>query len=154
MYIAPMDKINPKQTAFYNIEQAIKSYRKMAQKNISQVVTDITLDQIQVLNILDSNPDCSQKEIAEILFKDYASITRMIELLVKKEYLVRQIHEQDRRMFHLVISEKGNDAIAKLKPVILKNRNAALNGLSKSEINKITQSLNKIINNCTEQKNL
>jgi DNA-binding MarR family transcriptional regulator len=145
-----MDKINPQQTAFYSIEKAIKAYRKMAQKNISQVVTDITLDQIQVLNILNSNPDCSQKDIAEILFKDYASITRMIELLVKKEYLVRQIHEQDRRMFHLVISEKGNETISKLKPIILKNRLTALNSISEPEIIKLSHSLNKIINNCSQ----
>ena len=145
-----MDKINPQKTAFYSIEKAIKAYRKMAQKNISQVVSDITLDQIQVLTILDSNPECSQKEIAEILFKDYASITRMIELLVKKDYLLRQIHQQDRRMFHLVISEKGKDTIEILKPIILKNRQTALNNISIDEITKLSQSLNKIINNCTE----
>jgi len=141
--------INSHQTIFYDIENAIKKYRKFAQHNLSEVVSDITLDQILILSILDSESDISQKDIALILFKDFASVTRMIELLVKKGYLLRKIHEQDRRMFNLQITEKGYETLVKLKPIILKNRSQALKGLSDEQIKQFKITLNQITNNCT-----
>lgn len=145
-------KINSQQTIFYGIENTIKKYRKFAQHNISEVVSDITLDQILILSILDSNPDISQKDIALILFKDFASVTRMIELLVKKEYLERKIHQQDRRMFNLQITDKGHDTLAKLKPIILTNRSQALKGLSNEQIEQFNNTLIQITKNCTKQE--
>jgi len=141
--------INPQQTIFYSIDHAIKEYRKFAQKNISQVVKDVTLDQMLVLTILDTEPEISQKSIAKILFKDYASITRIVELLVKKEYLQRNIHEEDRRKFHLSITKNGQSTIKKLRPIILQNRSDALNGVTDEQIDFLNTILNNIINNCS-----
>ena len=143
-----MDTIDPQQTIFYTIEKAIKSYRKFAQKQLSDVVSGITVDQVLVLTVIESNPDIAQHEIASLLFKDYASITRMIELLVKNEYLTRSINETDRRKFTLKISTKGETTLKQLKPIILKNRTDALEGVSESEVNQMFTTLSKIINNC------
>ena len=143
-----MDTIDPQQTIFYTIEKAIKSYRKFAQKQLSDVVSGITVDQVLVLTVIESSPDIAQHEIASLLFKDYASITRMIELLVKNEYLTRSINETDRRKFTLKISAKGETTLKQLKPIILKNRTDALEGVSESEVNQMFTTLSKIINNC------
>ena len=79
----------PTQTIFYTIENAIKQYRKISQKRIQEVVNDITIDQALVLTIIEGNPEFTQIDIAELLFKDYASMTRMINLLVKNRHLSR-----------------------------------------------------------------
>lgn len=143
-----MNKIDPKETIFYTIENAIKTYRKFAQKQISTEVCGITVDQMLVLTALEANPDIAQNEMAELLFKDYASITRMVELLVKNDYITRALNEADRRKFVLNISGKGHNTLKKLKPIILKNRTDALHGVSESEVNQMFTTLNKIINNC------
>lgn len=143
-----MKNNNPTQTVLYSIEQAIKEYRKISQKNIEKVVSDITVDQCLVLIILNKNADCSQKEIANLIFKDNASITRIIELMVKKDYLTREINETDRRKFTLKITEKGKNTITLLSPVIQQNRKTALNGLSDTEIELLDKILDKIISNC------
>jgi len=139
---------NPTGTALYSIEKAIKEYRKLAQKNITKVVKDITIDQCLVLIILNDNQNISQKELANLVFKDNASITRMIELMVKKEYLNRTIHLQDRRKFNLEITNKGITTLELMKPVIKINRETALDGLSLEEIALLNKTLNKIIANC------
>jgi DNA-binding MarR family transcriptional regulator len=100
-----MDIKNPTGTVLYSIEQAIKEYRKLSQKNISKIVSDITVDQCLLLIMLNKNSKCSQKEIAETIFKDNASVTRIIELMVKKDYLKRTINESDRRKFNLEITK-------------------------------------------------
>lgn len=143
-----MKNNNPTGTVLYTIEQTIKEYRKIAQKNISQIVSDITVDQCLLLIILNKNATYSQKEIAELIFKDSASITRIIELMVKKDYLTRQINESDRRKFNLEITEKGKKTIELLTPVINKNREDALEGLSNEDIELLDKLLTKIISNC------
>lgn len=143
-----MKSNTPTGTVLYSLEQAIKEYRKISQKNISKIVTDITVDQCLVLIILNKNSDYSQKEIANLIFKDNASITRIIELMVKKDYLKREINEFDRRKFNLKITEKGQNTIELLSPVIAHNRETALNGLTNNEIEFLNKILNKIISNC------
>jgi DNA-binding MarR family transcriptional regulator len=139
---------NPTGTVLYLVEQAIKEYRKVSQKNISKVVKDITVDQCLVLIILNKEPKISQNELAQLVFKDNASITRMIELMVKNDYLIRTIHQEDRRKFKLEISPKGKRTIEMIKPIIQINRKTALNGLSLEEINLLEKTLAKIITNC------
>jgi DNA-binding MarR family transcriptional regulator len=139
---------NPTGTVLYTIEQAIKEYRKIAQKNIAKIVKDITVDQCLVLIILNNNTKISQNELANLVFKDNASITRMIELMVKKEYLIRTIHQEDRRKFNLEITEKGMKTIELIEPIVQLNRETALNGLSLEEITLLDKTLHKIIINC------
>ena len=139
---------NPTGTVLYTIEQTIKEYRKISQKNIAKIVSDITVDQGLVLLILNENSNYSQKDIAGLIFKDNASITRIIELMVKKDYLVRTVNESDRRKFNLEITEKGRNTVDLLSPAIKLNRTTALHGLSENEIELLDTLLNKIITNC------
>lgn len=143
-----MDIKNPTGTVLYSIEQAIKEYRKLAQKNIAKIVKDITVDQCLVLIIFNKDAEISQNELANLMFKDNASITRMIELMVKKDYLNRTIHAEDRRKFNLKLTEKGKKTIELINPIIQINRETALNGLSLEEIDLLDKTLKKIITNC------
>lgn len=138
----------PSQTAFYSIEKAIKEYRRFAQKNISKHYKDITVDQALILQFLNQNPDLSQIELGNLLFKDNASITRMIELMVKKGYLERSINLKDRRRFDIKISTKGNLILDGISTIVSSNRKKALENVTEDEIDTLERILNKIIANC------
>jgi len=133
---------------FYVLEKSIKCYRQFAQRNISREGIDITIDQWLILKTLQERPDAPQQEIGAVIFKDYASVTRIIETLVTKGYLTRSIHMEDRRRFALTITGAGINAIKCLQPVIIGNRKLALEGISKEELAAFTLILNKIISNC------
>lgn len=145
--------VSPDFTVLYTIEKAIKAYRKFSQINISKRLNDITVDQTLLLLFIDKNPELTQKELARLVFKDYASVTRIIELMVKKDYLQRHIHVNDRRRFKLKITEKGQKAITTLAPVINKNRKTALDGLSQNDTDQLQKLLEKIIVNCHNLNN-
>ena len=147
-----MFEIDPRRSVFYSIDQAIKEYRKYAQNQISAVIPNITLDQILTLIIISKETEVSQKELAQTLFKDYASITRIIELLVKKGFLSRSINQIDRRKFILKLTLKGNNALTKLTPIIFENRRNALESLTDKEMKNLKIALNKITNNCIQQR--
>jgi MarR family transcriptional regulator, transcriptional regulator for hemolysin len=141
-----MEKLD--QVLFFTLEKSIKTYRQFAQRQIDKAGIDITIDQWLVLKSIQDWPDISQHQIAENVFKDFASVTRMIELLVKKEYLQKELHKTDRRRFNLVITKKGQAVIQKVIPVITANRKQALKSLTKEEIEKNKVFLNQIIENC------
>lgn len=141
-----MEKLE--QIVFYSLDKAIKSYRQMAQRNINKENLDITIDQWLLLTTISNNPEATQQQIAESVFKDIASITRMIEILVKKEILTRDFHPEDRRRFALDITPKGAKILTDLNPVIYANRSKALEGISDSEIDTLKLLLNKIAANC------
>jgi DNA-binding MarR family transcriptional regulator len=143
-----MKQKTPTGTVLYTIEQTIKEYRKICQKNIQKIVDDITVDQCLVLIILNDNATISQIEMAKLIFKDNASVTRIIELMVKKDYLTRETNELDKRKSKLVITEKGQKTIVLLTPVFKLNRNTALDSLSADEIEFLDKILHKIISNC------
>lgn len=141
-----MEKLD--QIIFYSLDKAIKSYRQMAQKNINKQNLDITIDQWLLLTAISNNPNATQQEIAASVFKDLASITRMIELLVKKEILVRDFHPDDRRRFVLSITPKGQSILSDLEPIIKSNRSKALESVTSSEIELLKEILNRIADNC------
>jgi MarR family transcriptional regulator for hemolysin len=133
---------------FYTIDKAIKKYRQFAQEQLKQANIDITIDQWLVLNTIMEQPGISQAHIADYVFKDGASVTRIIEKLVENKYLKRNFHESDRRMTSLKVTIKGIDVIRKVNRVAVKYRATALNGLSKKDLERTEEVLLKIIDNC------
>jgi len=143
-----MDLQSPSETIFYTIESTIKEYRKFSQKKLSSVVSDMTIDQGMILAFLDKYPDKTQKEIAAMAFKDNASMTRMLDLMEKKNYLTRSINQANRRRFNIEITPKGKEVLKTLAPIIVNNRQNALQGISEEEIVQIETLLKKIKSNC------
>ena len=138
-------------TVLYSIEEAIKSYRKFAGRNIKQIDKSITVDQAILLFLIHNNPEFTQKAVADILFKDYASITRMIESMIQKKLLLRKPNKTDRRSNDIKLTEKGVETLKELQPVIISNRQQALGGLEKEELEQLDSTLQKIITNCKSE---
>ena len=136
------------QVLFYTLEKAIKSYRQFAQRRLNESNHDITIDQGLTLKTIHDNPEIPQREIASRIFKDQASVTRLIDALVQKQYLVRSSHDQDRRRFSLELSPVGAQVLSELHPVIQTNRHTALSGFEGLEISALRSQLERIIENC------
>jgi MarR family transcriptional regulator, transcriptional regulator for hemolysin len=132
---------------FYTLEKSIKSYRQFAQRQIDKVKVEITIDQWLILITLKNHPDLSQHQIAEMVFKDYASVTRIIEILVRKDFITRVFHPTDRRRFELRLTKEGEEIIIKLSPIVIQYRKQALKEFSIEEIQLLKNLLNKIISN-------
>ncbi|RKS01033.1 MULTISPECIES: MarR family winged helix-turn-helix transcriptional regulator [unclassified Flavobacterium] len=133
---------------FYNIEEAIKTYRMYAQNQLKINDLKITIDQWLVLKCLKENPNATQIELAEKVFKDNASITRIVELLVKANFLQREINQNDRRKMNLKITSSGEKILEDVYKIVLKNRAKALEGITAEEIESVNSILKKISSNC------
>lgn len=138
----------PSETIFHTIESTIKAYRKFAQKNISAEIENITIDQSITLIYLAKFPDLTQNELADLLFKDNASLTRIINTMVKHGFLHRSVNEQDRRRYMLEITSQGEKVLEIMSDIISNNRAKALSGITKTELKQLNTILDKIKTNC------
>jgi MarR family transcriptional regulator, transcriptional regulator for hemolysin len=141
-----MEKLE--QVIFYALDKAIKQYRQFAQRRLNEAGIEITIDQWLVLHTIEDQPGISQTEIADQVFKDAASVTRIIELLKKKGLLDRKEHEADRRRSTLELTKEGKTVIRQAMKVSEQNRNAALKGVTEKEMSTMRNALNTIIINC------
>lgn len=119
---------------FYHLEKAIKSYRQFAQSQLRKNSFHITVDQWLLLKTLHDEPSLNQIAIADRVFKDKASITRMIQALEESGYISRAAHASDKRQIQLNITPAGHELIQQITPIVLSYRKAALNGISEQEL--------------------
>lgn len=137
---------------FYVLDKTIKTYRQFAQRRLLQNGLDITIDQWLVLRSMADEPGISQLEIADRVFKDAASVTRIIDLLIKKGYLQRELHEQDRRRFKLQLTKEGKTLLKAVEKVADQNRAIALTGIDEQRLQHMRETLLTIIQNCQKQE--
>ena len=137
-------------TLFYSLEKAIKSYRQFAQQNIDRAGVDITIDQWLVLKTLQDTPDITLTQVAKDVFKDVASITRIIQLLEAKGFVTRVLHSKDKRRSKLGLTRLGADTIRMLQPTISSNRRHAVRGISAKDIAYTQRLLDAIAANCAQ----
>jgi len=140
-------KVKAEKTIFYFTEKAIKLYRRFAQSKIKAKYKDITIDQILVLEKIEESPAILHSDLAAYIFKDVASLSRMLTLLEKNQYIKREIDPANRRRFKIKVTKKGLDALTQIKPVIAENRKIALKGISKKDLETCKKVLSKISSN-------
>jgi DNA-binding MarR family transcriptional regulator len=133
---------------FYLLDKAIRTYRIYSQKKLRENGFKITVDQWLIIKVLMENPGISQQNIAEKAFKDNASVTRIIDLLVKSKYLDRKVNPKDRRTSILKVTPDGEDIINKVQDLVLQNRKMAQIGITIEELENLNATLKKIIKNC------
>ncbi|MFK7954781.1 MAG: MarR family winged helix-turn-helix transcriptional regulator [Lysobacterales bacterium] len=138
----------PQKTLFYQLEKSIKLYRKMAQERIDASGHSVSVNQLILLLNLSEHPDASQVELAEHLLKDFASVARMVDILVRKKLLERTENTVDRRKKDLRPTPACLKMIGELKPVIEGYRQESLANFSASQLDQMHQLLDQFIDNC------
>lgn len=141
-----MEKLND--TLLYTLDKCFRTYNQFSQRNVRKVGYDITIDQWLILKSVSENPNITQNDISKIVFKDNASITRIIQLLVNAGYLSRETHASDRRRVNLTLTESGKKITIDVNEIAKQNRAAALKNIDEQSIEKMKVLLQKIIGNC------
>lgn len=132
---------------YFQIELTARKIRQYGQTILQSNGIDITIEQWLVLNIISENKAISQIEVGEKLIKDKPTISKMVNQLEKKEFIIKTPSLSDSRKVELSISKKGKVLIDNLFPIIEKIRLAGLSKLTRPDKEHIETSLEKIRNN-------
>ena len=133
---------------FYSLESASKAYRRFAQARLHAAGVDITIDQWLVLKTIHDSADVTLQAVGAAVFKDFASITRIVQLLERKGLLRRKPHPTDGRRSELVLTRAGGTVIRTVEPIAQANRRQALAGIDADEVARLRAVLKRITENC------
>lgn len=108
---------------------------------------DVTPEQWAILNRLWDHEGLSQVELADLTFKDKPNVTRMLDVLERKQLLYRQRDDHDRRAYKVYLTEEGRLLKEKLIPLAEKVLERGQRNLSAEDIEFLQEKLNLIHNN-------
>jgi DNA-binding MarR family transcriptional regulator len=132
------------------LDRTARKVKQYAQQKFNLGDFDITVDQWLVLKNLSENELLSQTELAQLVFKDHPTLTRIIDILCKKGYVERVPHPQDRRSFQLHLTNQGVSKVKELKPQITQIREKAWENLNEQDFEEFKRILNTIYTNLEE----
>ena len=147
-----MADIRLQDVVFYSLESASKAYRRFAQSRLDAAGIDITIDQWLVLKTIHETADVTLQQVGVAVFKDFASITRIVQLLERKGLLRRKPHSTDGRRSELVLTKSGQSVIRTVEPVAQAYRRQALDGIDPAEVARLRAVLKRITENCDAQQ--
>lgn len=133
------------------LDRTARKVKQYAQHQFKTGEFDVTVDQWLVLKNLSENELLSQTELANLVFKDHPTLTRIIDLLCKKGYVERVPHPQDRRSFQLLLTASGVDKVSELRPKILEIREKAWENLTAKDFEEFKRILDTIYQNLDGQ---
>ncbi len=131
----------------YQIEVTSKRVRQAFQQELRAAKIGVTVDQWVLLQALDKREGLSQLELAQAVFKDQPSVTRIIDLMVEKGLLTRNPDELDRRKFLIFLTQSGKQKIMLIKPLVQEFRIRTFEGIPRTELIQFSSTLNKIFKN-------
>jgi DNA-binding MarR family transcriptional regulator len=129
------------------LDRTARRVKQYAQQRFKELDLNITVDQWLLLKHLYENDAMKQNELAEILFKDNPTLTRIIDLLCDKGLAIRKMHPTDRRSFQVELTKEGRKKVEQTKPKIKTIRLKAWEGLSERDFTHFKKVLNAIYKN-------
>ena len=107
----------------------------------------ITPEQWIILMFLSFGDGITQRELANLTFKDRPSITRLLDNLEKHSFIARLADKTDKRNNLIFITKIGTAINQKAREIALKTMKIALEGISEEEVKFGERILKKIFKN-------
>lgn len=129
------------------LERTARRVKQYAQYQFNCREFGITVDQWSILKNLRQYADLSQKELAEYCGKDQPTLTRIVDLLVRKKLVERRANPADRRSFVVHLTPEGKHKIDTLAGNISEIRMQAWKNLNETDFEHLKRILNTIYDN-------
>lgn len=132
---------------FYQIEQAMRQSIRYTHRIFADAGIDLTKDQWLVLKKVHDEDGVAPLEIAKVLGKEAASMTRMLDILERKQLLKREQNPTDRRSSLVFCTQEGKEVYTRVLPLVKNIRAQAVKGMTAEELEQLRLSLRMIFRN-------
>lgn len=109
----------------------------------------LTPEQFMLIDILWNQGEMTQQQLADQLQKDKNSVTKLVDAIEKKGFVVRKQNPHDRRANTLVLTEKANELKPGAKQKGISILDQILEGISEDELRSFLSTLRKLNANMT-----
>ncbi|WP_375725186.1 MarR family winged helix-turn-helix transcriptional regulator [Arcobacter sp. KX21116] len=126
----------------HKVTQTAYKINQFLSKDLSEF--DIAPEQRVILEVIDKNTKISQNELSQYLKKDKTTVSRTLDVIEKKGYIVRKYTNEDKRIKFITLTSFGKDALDKTEKIVTSFREKTLNNFSKEEIDTFFDFLEKL----------
>ncbi|NIG56931.1 MarR family winged helix-turn-helix transcriptional regulator [Chitinophaga sp. Cy-1792] len=133
--------------SFFKLDATLKKLRNYWQKEFDARQKDITVDQWLLVENLYKHKKTTHNELARNTSKDITTISRIIELLVKKGLVQREADSTDRRKVYLQLTPAGVEKYKDVKPMVHEMRKVGWHTLTERDYQELTRILDTIYAN-------
>ncbi len=147
-----MQKNNPTNNFGAYLDRTIKIIKHNYTRSFKKNGVDITTEQWVLLDSLNTKNGVAQNELANDSFKNAPTVSRIIDLLVKKGLIERKPSPTDRRSHLIYLTKKGRNIYAKALPVVEGLRRKGWEGLNDEDYDHLLRILDTILGNFKENK--
>lgn len=109
----------------------------------------LTPEQFMLIDILWNQGEMTQQQLADQLQKDKNSVTKLVDAIEKKGFVIRKQNPHDRRANTLVLTEKANELKPGAKQKGISILDQILEGISEDELRSFLSTLRKLNTNMT-----
>lgn len=135
------------QLPVFIMEQIVRKYRQKATIAHKEHQSGLNVDQWIVLKQIEENNGSSQVEIGALAVKDAPTTTRIIDQLVSKNLVSKQLDPEDRRKYMVFITEKGQQLVKTVYPIVNEYRQVPLSGFSQADKKQLLVLLRRALTN-------
>ena len=132
---------------YYLIDRAMREAHQYTKQVLKEQKFGVTKDQWILIKRISEEEGISQIDLATSTFKEPAAVTRMIDLLEKKNLVERRADFADRRAYKIHLTQEGVTLVRRMTPHIQAIRHKGLAGLSEEEIDRLKRTMEKIYQN-------
>lgn len=106
---------------------------------------DISREQYNVLRILRGQKGCpaNMRIIQERMLAKSSNTTRLIDKLLLKDFVTREVCPDNRRKIEVLITKKGLDILTELDPIVVEHEQLFANNLTQQELEQLNTLLEK-----------
>lgn len=109
----------------------------------------LTPEQFMLIDLLWNQGEMTQQQLADQLQKDKNSVTKLVDAIEKKGFVIRKQNPHDRRANTLVLTEKANELKPGAKQKGISILDQILEGISEDELRSFLSTLRKLNANMT-----
>ena len=129
-----------------------KIVRTILKENSDIDIPPLTSTQIQILKYMieHQNEDVFQKDLENVLNLRRATVSGVLQTMEKNNLIKREIYENDVRVKKIILNEKTKNIFLKNKQKIDEIEKNIIKNISKKDLDKFTQIIDKLIINLNE----
>ena len=131
------------------IGRTMKIIDERIEELLSENGVDLSKMQFVILKNIEENDGVCQNKLAFFSKRSKSTLTRMINTLVKKGYIIKNASKEDKRKNNIYLTETGKEIITKATPHFRSMTETIEKNLNKEEIEITKKILKKIQINIT-----
>lgn len=133
------------------LERTTRLVKLQFHKAFKDLGIDMTPEQWVLLDALAQNNNQAQKELGDKSYKNAPTISRILDVLEKKEWVTRKHSQKDRRVIIISLTATGKGIVSKVQDKVDELRMTGWKNLTDKDYHDFTRILNQILQNYLEK---